>query len=48
MPDDGQDGARDRDEGFQLAAAFGQAAVALAEEGVVLAAAAMASPSTPL
>src|SRR6266516_5629857 len=36
MPDDHQDGAGDRDQGFELADAFDQAAVALAEEGVGL------------
>ena len=36
VPDDDQDGARDRDEGFEPAAAFDQAPVALAEEGVRL------------
>ena len=34
VPDDDQDGARDRDEGFELAAAFDEAPVAFAEEGV--------------
>ena len=48
MPDDDQDGAGDRDEGFEFAAAFDDAPVALAEEGVGLAAAAAASPSAPL
>ena len=36
VPDDDQDGARDRDQGFELAAAFDDAAVAFAEEGVGL------------
>ena len=34
VPDDDQDGAGDRDEGFELASAFDQAPVALTEEGV--------------
>jgi hypothetical protein len=34
VPDDGQDGAADRDDGFLRAAAAGDAAVALAEGGV--------------
>ena len=37
VPDDDQDGAGDRDEGLELAAAPGQAPVAFAEEGVGLA-----------
>ena len=36
VPDDDQDGAGDRDEGLELAAAFDQPPVALAEEGVGL------------
>ena len=36
VPNDDQDRAGDRDEGFELAAAFDQASVALAEEGVRL------------
>ena len=36
VPDDHQDGAGDRDEGLELAAAFDQASVAFAEEGVGL------------
>ena len=36
MPDDHQDGAGDRDQGFELAAAFDDPPVALAEEGVGL------------
>jgi hypothetical protein len=36
VPNDDQDRARDRDEGFELAAAFDQTSVALAEEGVRL------------
>ena len=36
VPDDDQDGAGDRDQGFELAAAFDEAPVALAEEGVGL------------
>lgn len=34
LPDDHQDGASDRDEGFKLAAAFDDAPVALPQEGV--------------
>ena len=34
MPDDDQDGAGDRNQGFELAAAFDQTPVAFAEEGV--------------
>jgi hypothetical protein len=34
VPEDDQDGTGDRDEGFELAAAFDQPPVALAEEGV--------------
>ena len=34
VPDDDQDGAADRDDGFLLAAAAGDASVAFAEEGV--------------
>ena len=34
LPDDDQDGAGDRDQGFEFAAAFDDAPVALAEEGV--------------
>jgi hypothetical protein len=34
MPDDGEDGVADRDDGAFLAAAAGEAAVAVAEEGV--------------
>ena len=34
LPDDDQDGAGNRDEGFELAAAFDDAPVAFAEEGV--------------
>jgi hypothetical protein len=49
VPDDDQDGSGDGDQGFELAAAFDQAPVALAQGKVlVLAAAAAASPSTPL
>ncbi len=36
VPDDGQDGAGDRDEGFEFAAAFDDAPVAFAEKGVRL------------
>src|SRR6266545_8296703 len=36
VPDDDQDGAGDGDQGFELAAAFDQTPVALAEEGVGL------------
>ena len=36
VPDDDQDGAGDRNQGLELAAAFDDAAVALAEEGVGL------------
>ena len=36
VPDDDQDGAGDRDQGFEFAAAFDDAPVALAEEGVGL------------
>ena len=36
VPDDDQDGAGHGDQGFELAAAFDQAPVALAEEGVGL------------
>ena len=48
VPDDDQDGAGDGDQRLEFAAAFDDAAVAFAEEGVVLAAAAAASPRTPL
>jgi hypothetical protein len=34
VPDDGQDGAGDGDEGLEFAAAFDDASVAFAEEGV--------------
>jgi hypothetical protein len=34
MPDAGQDGAGDRDQGFEFAAAFDDAPVAFAQEGV--------------
>ena len=36
VPDDDQDGAGDRDQGLELAAAFDQPAVPFAEEGVGL------------
>ena len=45
VPDDGEDGAGDRDEGFELAPSFDQAPVAGAEEGVGLGSG-PASPST--
>jgi hypothetical protein len=49
VPDDHQDGAGDRDQGFELADALDQAAVALAQGKVsVLAAAVAASPSALL
>jgi hypothetical protein len=45
-PDDDEDGAADRDDGPLLAAAAGDAPVALAEEGVGAGGADAASPST--
>ena len=36
VPDDDEEGAGDRDQGFEFAAAFDQAPVALAEKGVGL------------
>ena len=47
LPDDDQDGAGDRDQGFEFAAAFDDARVAFAQGGLVFAAAAAASPSAP-
>ena len=46
VPDDGEDGAADRNEGFEFASSFDQAPVAGAEKVSVFAAAAAASPST--
>jgi hypothetical protein len=43
VPEDDQDGAGDRDQGLEFAAAFDQAPVALAEEGVGLGQAAAAA-----
>lgn len=48
LPDDREDGAGDRYQGFEFAAAFDDAPVAFTEEGVGLMAAAAASPSAPL